>query len=490
MSVISISAVALKIIYNLTLHPLSSVPGPFFARALPFYPLYLFYRGDMALTMRRLHDVHGEFVRIAPNHIAVASPTCFKQIWTTKDFEKGDFYDAFVPGLSKHRDVFTIRQNSFHSQRKRIHANAWSMTSVLEMEQYLDELVELFMQKMGKLADRNELMDLGLWTWRYTYDVIGELFFGKSYGFLEQEQDVGDLMATTGTVAPFEAMMGIGPSWFKPFMMWMLAVPSIARGIKNMKRAKVEGQKKVADRISEVERGQHTRGDMLGKLLSYVWEKGEKVDWTVQDVEQECFVAMVAGNDTVSITLTSILYHLSAHPSSLACLQSELDQATTDGVLSSTISYKEAASLPYLAAVINEGFRIHPLFGYPVPRVVPKGGAEVGGRWWPAGTELGASCGTIEKSREVFGEDVDSWRPERWLVERERAARMWDEVCAFGIGQRACLGQHIARCEMLKIIPQFLREFTIEAASPWQCLERWFNKPQNACVRVTRRSRM
>ena len=152
----------------------------------------------------------------------------------------------------------------------------------------------------------------------------------------------------------------------------------------------------------------------------------------------------VAGNDTVSITLTAILYHLAANPSSLARLHHELDQATSDGTLSSTVTYKEAASLPYLAAVINEGFRIHPLFGYPVPRVVPEGGAEVCGRWWPAGTVLGTSCGVPEKNREVFGDDADSWRPERWLVDKEKAARMWDDVCAFGTGQRACIGQHVS----------------------------------------------
>jgi cytochrome P450 len=157
-----------------------------------------------------------------------------------------------------------------------------------------------------------------------------------------------------------------------------------------------------------------------------------------------CKVHRVAGNDTVSITLTVILYHLAAHPSSLARLQQELDKATMEGSLSPTITYREAAAIPYLVAIINEGFRIHPLFGYPVPRVVPDGGAEVCGRWWPGGTLLGTSCGIPERNKAVFGEDADEWRPERWLVDREHAARMWDDVCAFGIGQRACIGQHVS----------------------------------------------
>ncbi|TVY21774.1 Cytochrome P450 monooxygenase gsfF [Lachnellula arida] len=487
---ISILTVGTYTLYNLKFHPLSAIPGPFLARATPFYPIYLYYHGDFALHMRHLHSVYGEFVRLAPNHIAVSSPTSFKQLWTTKGFEKGDFYDAFALGISKHRDLFTIRQNSFHSQRKRIHGNIWSMTSVLEMEKYIDELIELFLQRMGRLADEKELMDVGLWTWRYTYDIIGELFFGKAYGFLEKEQDIDNLMAAAGAVAPFEGMMGMAPVWAKPFMMWMLAIPNIARGIMNFQKVKVTGKKLVADRMKTMENQDKSgRNDMLGKMLSIVWEKGERVDWTVLDVEQECFVAMVAGNDTVSISLTVILYHLAKNPSSLARLQHDLDEAAKNGALSPTIAYKEAISLPYLVAIINEGFRIHPLFGYPVPRVVPKGGAEVCGRWWPEGTELGTSCGVPEKNKAIFGEDAESWRPERWLVEKEKAARMWDEVCAFGIGSRACIGQHIAQAEMTKLVAQFLLEFNIETASEWDCLERWFNKPQNICIKVTRRNR-
>ena len=166
------------------------------------------------------------------------------------------------------------------------------MTSVLEMEKYIDQLIELFLQKMGGLADGNELMDVGLWTWRFTYDIIGELFFGKAYGFLEQERDIDNLMAAAAAVAPFEGMMGVAPTWLTPFMVWMLAIPNIARGVMNMQKVKVTGKKVVADRMREVESQEQTRKDMLGKMLSIVWENDEKYDWTVQDVEQECFVAM------------------------------------------------------------------------------------------------------------------------------------------------------------------------------------------------------
>lgn len=127
-----LSFVLLYLIYNLTLHPLATIPGPLLSRATPFYPIWLYYHGDFAIHMRQLHDQYGEFVRISPNHVAISSSQSMKQLWTTKGFEKGDFYDAFKLGISKNRDLFTIRNDKFHSQRKKIHANIWSSKYSIE----------------------------------------------------------------------------------------------------------------------------------------------------------------------------------------------------------------------------------------------------------------------------------------------------------------------------------------------------------------------
>lgn len=160
------------------------------------------------------------------------------------------------------------------------------------MEEYIDDLIALFMRKMGRLADTDEIMDVGLWTWRYTFDIIGDLFFGKPYGFLEEERDIDNMMAAAASVAPFEGMMGMAPPWSRPLMMWMLAIPNIARGIMYFKAVMTKGREIVTNRLREIENQQKTRPDMVGKMLQVVVEKGLKVDWTTKDVEQECFVAM------------------------------------------------------------------------------------------------------------------------------------------------------------------------------------------------------
>lgn len=106
-----------------------------------------------------------------------------------------------------------------------------------------------------------------------------------------------------------------------------------------------------------------------------------------------------AGSDTTSITLSAILYHLMKNPETMRRLREELDEASREGRISDPITFKEAQELPYLQAVIKEGLRIHPATGFTMPRVVPKGGKEIMGRFFPGGVSL---CQTPESA-------LDGW---------------------------------------------------------------------------------
>lgn len=66
-------------------------------------------------------------------------------------------------------------------------------------------------------------------------------------------------------------------------------------------------------------------------------------------------------------------------------------------------------------ATMKEAMRIHPAVAYPLERLVPKGGAELCGVHLPGGTRVGINASVVHMNKEVFGEDVDEFRPERWL---------------------------------------------------------------------------
>lgn len=88
------------------------------------------------------------------------------------------------------------------------------------------------------------------------------------------------------------------------------------------------------------------------------------------------------------------------------------------------MTFQQARELPYLDACIKEAGRIHPPFGLPLERVVPPEGAIICGERLSGGTVVGISGWTVHRDPETFGEDVDEWRPERWLVGEEKRRKM------------------------------------------------------------------
>ncbi|KAI1015381.1 hypothetical protein LB504_010958 [Fusarium proliferatum] len=75
----------------------------------------------------------------------------------------------------------------------------------------------------------------------------------------------------------------------------------------------------------------------------------------------------------------------------------------------------EARAIPYLQAVIKEGLRIHPPVVGLMSKEVPQGGDTFKGQYLPQGTKIGYCAWGIFRRTDIWGEDSDEFRPERWL---------------------------------------------------------------------------
>lgn len=179
----------------------------------------------------------------------------------------------------------------------------------------------------------------------------------------------------------------------------------------------------------------------------------------------------LAGSDTTAISLAAVFYFLLKSPECYQKLNREIDDAISAGLISDAggiITWTDAQKLPYLHACIQETFRMHPAIGMILERLVPPQGMEICGRFIPGGTIVGCNPWVMHRRQEIFGEDVDTWRPERWLVnpadtaaDELRLKKMNNVMFQFGGGSRTCLGKHIALLEMYKLIPSFLRRFEV-----------------------------
>jgi cytochrome P450 len=110
--------------------------------------------------------------------------------------------------------------------------------------------------------------------------------------------------------------------------------------------------------------------------------------------------------------------------------------------------------MPYLNAVLKESQRILPSASAKFMRCVPAGGAELVGFHLPEGTHVGANSWVIHHRKDIFGEDVDDFRPERWLGDNEALQLMKKFDFGFGMGARECAGKNVALVEIEKAVVQ------------------------------------
>lgn len=196
-----------------------------------------------------------------------------------------------------------------------------------------------------------------------------------------------------------------------------------------------------------------------------------------------CLSMIFAGSETTAITLSSIFYFLVKHPQVYKKLIAEIDEAVQNGTIEDTeqnglITWTESQKLPYLDAVIQESFRMHPAPGLLLERVVPVQGIDILGQLIPGGTIVGCNAWVLHRRPEIFGADVDIFRPERWTdATGERLKEMKATMFQFGAGARTCIGKNISLLEVYKVVPAFLRRFDIELEHPekdWTTCNAWF----------------
>lgn len=158
--------------------------------------------------------------------------------------------------------------------------------------------------------------------------------------------------------------------------------------------------------------------------------------------------------------LRAAVLYITTRPTVLSTLRSELDRhgLIPDRPTTTIIPNAEARALPYLVACVKEVLRIHPpIVGLLEKQVGPEADVLIDGRIIPGNTKIGISIWAVQRDRDVYGDDADFFRPERWLdvVEEERRKRMDRSLdLVFGGGRFTCLGREVALTQCMKVVAE------------------------------------
>lgn len=391
-------------------------------------------------------------------------------------------------------NLFSTRDEKFHRDQKRPVANAYSMTSLLELEASVDSCTQVFLSQLRNFADRKTSVDLGVWLQYYAFDVVGEITFAKKLGFLEEGRDIDGMIEAIQGMLAYASLCGQVPE-MHPLLLGNPLFPVLMPSMETWNQVlqftlKAVNSRSSLHRDGELDAAEKGSGkDMLSRWMDIHRSDPEKL--STRDVIVHLSTNVFAGSDTTAIALRAVLYLLMCHPVVMARVQTEIDSATSNQKLSDPVSYRESIThLPYLGAVLKEAMRLHPSVGLILEREVPKEGMSISGKQIPGGTIVGINAWVLHRNSQIFP-DPDSFIPERWMESSPEALKeMEKSFFTFGAGSRTCIGKNISLLEMYKIIPQLLREFEIRLYSPeqeWRTRNAWFVQQEGLICDLVRR---
>ncbi|PNY27694.1 Cytochrome P450 monooxygenase CYP53A26 [Tolypocladium capitatum] len=489
--------------YLITNAHLKGIPAPFGAQFSNLWLLFAARRGARYRIVNEAHSRLGKVVRIQPNHVSVADVDAIAMIYGHGNgFLKSsprDFYDAFV---SIRTSVFSTRDRAEHARRRKFVSHTFSTKSIIQFEPYINKNLQLFVRRLDQLiaesqskndaGDREARLDCLPWFNYLAFDIIGDLAFGAPFGMLASGADTAEVrpspdgppiyasaIEVLNRRGEVSATLGCLPR-LKPYAK-QLPDPFFTKGLSAVQNLAGIAKTCVKNRIDNPPDEQ--RRDLLTLLMEGRDDKGEPLGR--EELTAEALTQLIAGSDTTSNSSCALVNHLARTPRVLRKLQAELDAAIPDGT--EVPAYETVRDLPYLGWVIDETLRHHSTSSIGLPRQVPPGspGVTIFGHYFPPGTVLSVPAYTIHHSKEIWGEDANEYRPERW---ENATPRQKNAFIPFSHGPRACIGRNVAKLEMRLIVATWVRRYSVTLRQgEMQTSEGFLRKPLGLEIALSRR---
>ncbi|KAK3667381.1 hypothetical protein LTR22_001897 [Elasticomyces elasticus] len=442
--------VPLRMLYNITFHPLAKFPGPKLAAATGLYEIYyeIFLGGKFSDRIFELHQRYGPIIRVTPYETKV-------------HILDSSYYDSlfnFNPELDKRRRTFDNLHETptfeMHRKRRRAFDPYFSRASILRLETVITTLVQKMCTQICEVKGTGTPLNMSTMYRCLTTDIVSDYCFSQSHNMLDDPQGnekfvvafVGIfkmlfLMRESRWTAWLIQSMSVLPKWLVPTDECMAWIQGWQSGLGERIRDVKAGKKQVS-RASVFE--QYIHNDDVP-----VDEKSDKI------LLDNALLFVSAGLETTGFACATATYHILDSPTIYRTLKAEISSVwPKEGHMPPLTTLEK---LPYLTACLKESLRLsigvmsrfHRI-NHHRPIVYKEWTIDPG---W----SVSMSQRFVLYDEDIFPE-AKTFRPERWL--KGEQSRALDKCfVVFSRGARSCIGQSLAWAEMYLALASVVHSF-------------------------------
>lgn len=315
------------------------------------------------------------------------------------------------------------------------------------MVETVGELIDYWSARQGQWIDPAQDTN------RFTLEVIARAGFGRSFDSFtkvgaEEHPIVGAMNRSLEYIIRSVSL--------PPLLQKTLGHRRAVQHAKDVAYAEGLLDEIIADRKRDPEPGRHH--DLLARMLT----DPDPATGTLLDevnIRHQILTFVVAGHETSAGVLAFAMYFLANHPDVARRAREEVD-ARWPGRDRPDIVYEDVARMRYLRRIVDETLRLWPVApGY---FREARHDITIGDGRYHFGMGDWVFVLTLQAHRDpVWGDDPDSFDPDRFLPENLRALGR-HIYKPFGTGERACIGRQFAYHELLLALAHIVHAFDIE----------------------------
>ncbi|KAI9443950.1 cytochrome P450 [Lactarius indigo] len=413
----------------------------------------------------------------------------------SETFQKLDFL-KFSLGNVTSRGLLFVEGSQHKKQRKVMNpafgpAQVRKFTSLfleksLELRDIWADLITKSTRKDGKLG-----FDAFVWLNKVTLDIIGLAGFDYAFNSLRSpDEKQNDLYESIRSM--FTLKVGDFVFVFQLFFPLFRSIPTarsraLNRSLEVIRRIGSQLiQDKKAAVLAElnpgasgvVEKHDVQGHDLLSLLIksNIASDMPESMRMSDEEILSQVPTFLIAGHETSSTAIAWTLFVLSCHPAIQTTLRAELRTCPTD-----MPTMDQLNALPYLDGVVREVLRLYApvsttqriaMHDAEIPLRKPfkdKRGIMQSSIRLSKGDTIAIPIHLLNCSTEIWGEDANEFRPERWESVPEAAHALpsvYSHLVTFIAGAHACIGYRFSVVETKAILFTLVRGFEFELALP------------------------